>query len=102
MGYSEQQIAQLLGIPIDQYIRFEEGEADPGIYRMPRLFAIGFDIQFIITDERHIPGQEEDVLLRKFRDLSLRGKVTVFNTIDALERLAPNLKRKLRNVKRNH
>ncbi len=102
LGYSEQQIAQLLGIPIDQYIRFEEGEADPGIYRMPRLFAIGFDIQFIITDERHIPGQEEDVLLRKFRDLSLRGKVTVFNTIDALERLAPNLKRKLRNVKRNH
>ena len=102
LGYSEQQIAQLLGIPIDQYIRFEEGEADPGIYRMPSLFAIGFDIQFIITDERHIPGQEEDVLLRKFRDLSLRGKVTVFNTIDALERLAPNLKRKLRNVKRNH
>ena len=35
LGYSEIQIAQLLGIPIDAYIRFEEGLADPGIYRMP-------------------------------------------------------------------
>ena len=100
LGYSEEQIAQLLGVPLDAYIRFEEGEADPGIYRMPRLFAIGLDIQYIITSERHLPGQEEDVLLKKFRTLSLKGKVTVFNTIDALERLAPNIKRKIRNVKR--
>lgn len=99
LGYSEEQISQLLGIPVDTYIRFEEGEADPGIFRMPRLFAIGFDIQFIITDERHIPGLEEDMLLKKFRTLSLKGKVSVFNTIDALERLAPNLKRKIRKSK---
>ena len=49
LGYSEIQIAQLLGIPIDAYIRFEEGLADPGIYRMPRLSSIGFDVLYIIT-----------------------------------------------------
>lgn len=101
LGYSELQIAQLLGIPIDTYIRFEEGLADPGIFRMPRLSAIGFDVLFIITEERHIPGYEEDVLLQRFRALSLKGKVSVFNTIDALERLAPNIKRKIRSVKRS-
>lgn len=67
LGYSEIQIAQLLGIPIDAYIRFEEGLADPGIYRMPRLSSIGFDVLYIITEERHIPGLEEDLLLQKFR-----------------------------------
>ena len=46
LGYSEIQIAQLLGIPIDAYIRFEEGLADPGIYRMPRLSSIGFDVLY--------------------------------------------------------
>ena len=93
LGYSE--------IQIDAYIRFEEGLADPGIYRMPRLSSIGFDVLYIITEERHIPGLEEDLLLQKFRSLSLKGKVSVFNTIDALERLAPNLKRKIRSVKRS-
>ena len=101
LGYSETQIAQLLGVPIDTYIRFEEGDADPGIYRMPRLASIGFDVLFVITNERHIPGREEDLLLQKFRSLSLKGKVSVFNTIDALERLAPNIKRKIRNATRS-
>ena len=41
LGYTPQQIAQLLGVPIDVYARFESGEADPGIYRMPRLYACG-------------------------------------------------------------
>ena len=101
LGYSEQHIAQLLGIPIDAYIRFEVGDSDPGIFRMPRLSSIGCDVLYIITNERHVPGREEDVLLQKFRALSLKGRVTVFNTIDALERLAPNIKRKIRNVKRS-
>ena len=74
LGYTELQIAQLLGIPLETYQRFEAGETDPGIFRMPRLFAIGFDILFIIADERHIPGVEEDVLLKKFRTLSLKGR----------------------------
>lgn len=60
---------------------------------MPRLSSIGFDVLYIITEERHISGLEEDLLLQKFRS-SLKGKVSVFNTIDALERLAPNLKEK--------
>ena len=101
LGYTELQIAQLLGIPLETYQRFEAGETDPGIFRMPRLFAIGFDILFIIADERHIPGVEEDILLKKFRTLSLKGRATVFNTIDALERLGPNIKRKIRNATRS-
>ena len=102
LGYTELQIAQLLGIPLEQYERFELGEGDPGIFRMPRLSAIGFDILFIITEERHIPGLEEGELLKRFRSLSLKGRISIFNTMDALERLAPNIKRRIRNVQRKH
>lgn len=102
LGYTELQIAQLLGVPLDAYQRFELGESDPGIFRMPRLYSIGLDVLYIITAERHIPGLEEDLLLKRFRDLSSRGKATVFNTLDALERLGPNIKRKIRNVRRGH
>ena len=96
LGYTPQQIAQLLGVPIDVYARFESGEADPGIYRMPRLYACGFDIPYIIADERHLVVEEENELLLRFRELSQRGRASIFTTLDALERLAPNIRRELR------
>ncbi len=96
LGYTEQQIAQLLGVPLDVYERFENGEADPGIYRMPRLAACGFDVLFIITEERHLVIDEENELLARFRELSQRGRASIFTTLDALERLAPNIRRQLR------
>ena len=96
LGYTPQQIAQLLGVPIDVYARFESGEADPGIYRMPRLYACGFDILYIIADERHLVVEEENELLLRFRELSQRGRASIFTTLDALERLAPNIRRELR------
>ena len=96
LGYTPQQIAQLLGVPIDVYARFESGEADPGIYRMPRLYACGFDILYIIADERHLVVEEENELLLRFRELSQRGRASICTTLDALERLAPNIRRELR------
>ena len=96
LGYTPQQIAQLLGVPIDVYARFESGEADPGIYRMPRLYACGFDILYISADERHLVVEEENDLLLRFRELSQRGRASIFTTLDALERLAPNIRRELR------
>ncbi len=95
LGYTELQIAQLLGVSPETYCQIEAGEVDPGIYSMPRLSDIGFDILYIIMEVRHIPGIEEDALLRRYRSLSLRGKTTVFNTLDALERLGPNIKKKI-------
>ncbi len=95
LGYSEQQIAQLLGVSQETYCQIENGELDPGIYSMPRLADIGFDVLYVIMNVRHIPGIEEDALLRRYRSLSLRGKTTVFNTLDALERLGPNIKKKI-------
>ncbi len=96
LGYSERQIAQLLGVPLDVYGRFEKGEADPGIFRMPRLGACGFDVLYIITAERHIAVEEESELLLRFRELSQRGRASIFTTLDALESLAPNLRRQIR------
>ena len=92
LGYSSRQIAQLLGVPMDVYERFENGEADPGIYRMPRLAACGFDVLYIITEERHLVIEEENELLMRFRELSQRGRTSIFTTLDALERLAPNIR----------
>ena len=64
LGYTKQQIAQLLGVPIPAYERFENGDDDPGVYRLPRLAACGFDVMFIITAERHVPVAEENAAAR--------------------------------------
>ncbi len=96
LGYTEQQIAQLLGVPLAVYQDYEKGEDDPGIYRMPRLAACGFDILYIMTTERHIAIEEENELLTRFRDLSQRGRASIFTTMDALERLAPNIRQEFR------
>ena len=96
LGYTELQIAQLLGVPLQTYQKYEEGQEDPGIFRMPRLTDCGFDILFIITSERHNPIEEENELLARFRELSNRGRNSIFMTLDALERLAPNLRQTIR------
>ena len=89
LNYTELQIAQLLGVQLEVYLQYESGEDDPGIFSMQRLYSIGFDVMFIITGDRYRPVQEESELLNRFRELSLRGKTSVFMTLDALERLAP-------------
>ena len=72
LGYTELQIAQLLGVPLETNQKYELGQEDPGIFRMPRLNDCGFDILFIITSERHNPVEEESELLARFRELSTR------------------------------
>ena len=101
LGYTELQIDQLLGVPLEMYQKYELGQEDPGIFRMPRLNDCGFDILFIITSERHNPVEEESELLARFRELSNRGRDSIFMTLDALERLAPNLRQTIRNKWRN-
>ena len=101
LGYTELQIAQLLGVPLEMYQKYELGQEDPGLFRMPRLNDCGFDILFIITSERHNPVEEESELLARFRELSNRGRDSIFMTLDALERLAPNLRQTIRNKWRN-
>ena len=101
LGYTELQLAQLLGVPLEMYQKYELGQEDPGIFRMPRLNDCGFDILFIITSERHNPVEEESELLARFRELSNRGRDSIFMTLDALERLAPNLRQTIRNKWRN-
>ncbi|HBZ57526.1 MAG TPA: transcriptional regulator [Sutterella sp.] len=96
LGYTELQIAQLLGIPLETYQAQERGESDPGLFSLPRLEACGFDILFIVTGERNKPVQEESELLQRFRELSAKGRASIFMTLDALERLAPNLRQKIR------
>ncbi|HBC70238.1 MAG: XRE family transcriptional regulator [Duodenibacillus sp.] len=96
LGYTELQIAQLLGIPLEQYQAEERGEVDPGLFSMPRLDACGFDVLFIVTGTRNKPVQEESELLQRFRELSAKGRASIFMTLDALERLAPNLRQRIR------
>ncbi len=93
LGYTPKQIAQLLGVSIAKYERYEAGQDDPGIFCMPMLADCGFDVLFIITSERHNPIEEESELLKRFRELSQRGRNSIFMTLDALERLAPNIRK---------
>ena len=93
LGYTAKQIAQLMGVTLDVYATYETGQGDPGVYRLPRLSACGFDVLYILTAERHRPMEEENELLSRFRELSQRGRASVFTTIDALERLPPNLRK---------
>ena len=93
LGYTAKQIAQLMGVTLDVYATYETGQGDPGVYRLPRLSACGFDVLYILTAERHRPMEEENELLSRFRELSQRGRASVFTTIDALERLAPHLRK---------
>lgn len=104
LGYTELQIAQLIGIPLERYQEEEEGKVDPGIFCMPRLSDCGFDVLFIITGERYKPMQEESELLKRFRELSLRGRDALFTTLDALESLAPNIRATIRSKlgRKNH
>lgn len=102
LGYTELQIAQLLGVPLETYQKYEEGQEDPGIFRMPRLNDCGFDILFIITSQRNNPIEEESELLARFRELSNRGRNSIFMTLDALERLAPNLRQTIRDKWKNN
>lgn len=95
LGYKPIQIAQLIGVPEDVYLKQEDGEVDIGVFNLTKLHACGFDVLFIVTSTRHKPVQEESELLRRFRELSCRGRNSLFTTLDALERLAPNLKNKL-------
>ena len=82
LTYTTLQIAQLIGVPESAYLTYETGEADPGIFCKP------------------VP--EENELLQRFRELSLKGKSSIFMTLDALERLAPNLKKTLKDKWRNN
>lgn len=100
LGFNELQIAQLLGVALEDYQKIEEGELDPGIFVMPRLSACGFEINFIILGERLHPLKDESELLRRFRELSLKGRSSVFMTLDALERLAPNIRTNIRDTLR--
>lgn len=93
LGYAQRQIAQLLGVPLEAYGKFESGDSDPGVWRMPRLAACGFDVLYILTAERHLVIAEENELLSRFRELSQRGRTSIFTTLDALERLAPNIRK---------
>ena len=97
---------QVFSCPMDRDVALEilskVYAADPGIFCMPRLSACGFDVQFIITGERLKPVPEENELLQRFRELSLKGKSSIFMTLDALERLAPNLKKTLKDKWRNN
>lgn len=96
LGYTQQQIAQLLGVAIEPYADMETGAADLTAFAMARLHGSGFDVYYIITGERFAPVKEESELLRRFRELSLKGRTSIFTTLDALERLAPNLQGRIR------
>lgn len=102
LSYTPLQIAQLIGVKETVYLTYETGEEDPGIFCMPRLAACGFDVQFIISGERLKPIPEENELLQRFRELSLKGKSSIFMTLDALERLAPNIKQTIKNKWKNN
>ncbi|MEF9997348.1 MAG: helix-turn-helix transcriptional regulator [Burkholderiaceae bacterium] len=97
LGLSSQRVASLLDVSTDTLARYENG-AEPNVRALSQLHTSGFDIVYIVSGEKGMaaattPRGEESELLKRFRELSLRGRSSMFLTLDALERLAPNLRR---------
>lgn len=93
LGYTDHQIANLLAIPLLHYQECRKGASELSSMQFLRLSHAGFDILFIISGKRHLPNEEEIILLRKYRKLSSRGKESIFTTLDALLQISPNVRK---------
>lgn len=96
LNYTAQQIAQLIGVTPEIYVTYELGEADPGFSACPDSRPAALTCSLSSRANALSPCQEENELLRRFRELSLKGRSSIFMTLDALERLAPNIRKTLR------
>lgn len=96
LGLSQVKVAGLIGLSADTLARYESG-AEPSVRALAQLHANGFDIVYIVSGQKGMldtgPHDQESELVTRFRELSHRGRQSMFMTLDALERLAPNLRR---------
>jgi transcriptional regulator with XRE-family HTH domain len=86
LGFTQQEIAGLIGVQLTMPGRYERGQAAPGGDVLVAFAAIGGDVQYVLTGQRSSSQMtpDEKKLLAGFRKLDLRGQISMLGMLDVL------------------
>lgn len=81
-GYTQEQIAERIGVAKSTYTGYEKGNREPNVYTIGRLMEeLGVDANFLWQDETTFPFEltydEMENLVKKYRELDAHGKEMV-------------------------
>lgn len=85
-GYTQEQIAEKVGVAKSTYTGYEKGNREPNVYTIGKLMEeLGVDANFLWQDETTFPFEltydEMEHLVKKYRDLDEHGKKMVDFTL---------------------
>ncbi|MBS6622759.1 MAG: helix-turn-helix transcriptional regulator [Faecalibacterium prausnitzii] len=91
-GYTQAQLAELLGIAKTTLTGYEKGNREPDVYKIKRLVEI-LDVKSdwlldVETREDEIYTEHEIEMIAKYRSLDERGRQTVDDVLDSQYRAA--------------
>lgn len=86
-GYTQEQIAEKVGIAKSTYTGYEKGNREPNVYTIGKLMEeLGVDANFLWQDDTTFPFEltydEMENLVKKYRDLDDHGKEMVDFTLE--------------------
>ncbi|MGU0800505.1 helix-turn-helix domain-containing protein [Pseudomonas aeruginosa] len=92
-GYTQEEIADYLGIGTEAFSRIERGLVSPGIpklYALAELFQCGIETFFVEGSRR--PNDQAEYLASLMKDMSTDDRAMVVSIIETLaDRLAPEI-----------
>lgn len=86
LGFTQQEMAELIGVQQTMPGRYERGQASPGGDVLVAFAAIGGDVQYVLTGIRSSLAltSDEEELLTGYRALDIRGKAGMLGMVDGL------------------
>jgi transcriptional regulator with XRE-family HTH domain len=86
LGFTQQEMAELLGVQQVMPGRYERGQAAPGGDVLVAFAANGGDVQYVLTGKRssHALTSDEEELLTSYRALDIRGKAGMLGMVEGL------------------
>lgn len=85
-GYTQEQIAEKIGVAKSTYTGYEKGNREPNVYTIGKLMVeLGVDANFLWQDDTTFPFEltydEMENLVKKYRDLDDHGREMVDFTL---------------------
>lgn len=87
-GYTQEQLADLIGVAKSTYTGYEKGNREPDVFKIKKLIKIlGVTSGWLLDidenlDKRREFSEDEISLIKKYRALDERGKVTISTMLD--------------------